>query len=187
MKDTLVVGDTFDFTTTVPDYPASAGYTLYYRLVPRTVGTPILFTASASDDDYRVQIPPLTTADFAAGEYTWYGWIEKSGERYQVDSGTVTLQENPATVAAYDGRSPARAALDAINAALAAYGTTAFSNVKSYTIGNRSMEFRQFTDQGDLLAYRSALAAEVWREDAAVKMAAGQPNPRQVRVRLARA
>jgi hypothetical protein len=29
-------GDTLDFTTSVPDYPASAGWTLKYRLVPRT-------------------------------------------------------------------------------------------------------------------------------------------------------
>jgi hypothetical protein len=187
VKDTLTVGDTLDFTTSVPGYPASSGYTLKYRVIPRTSGAAILLTATAVDDDYRVQYPPAVTATWAAGEYTWSAWIEKSGERYSVDSGIVTLKVDPAVVAAYDGRTPARAALDAANAALAGYGNEAFSHVSGYTIGNRSMQFREFRDQGDFLAFRSQLKAEVWREDAAVAMAAGLPNPRQIRVRFSRA
>ena len=182
MRDTLIVGDSLDFTTSVPAYPASDGYTLTYRLIPRTSGTAITLVATTSGEDYRVTIAPDIAATWTAGEYTWSAWVEKTGERYSVDSGTVTLKVDPAIVSAYDGRSTARKALDAINLALETYGAQA--HISEYTIGNRSMKFK---DQADLLTMRASLAAEVWREEAAVKMAAGFPNPRQIRVRMARA
>jgi hypothetical protein len=182
MQEILIVGDTLDFSTVVPGYLSTDGYTLIYRLVPRVSGTPITLTALADGDNYRVAESPVTTAAWTAGEYTWSAWVEKTGERYSVDSGTVTLKVDPAVVNAYDGRSPARKALDAINDALGTHGSQA--HVLEYTIGNRSMRFK---DQSDLLTMRASLAAEVWREEAAVKMAAGLPNPRQIRVRMARA
>lgn len=45
MQDVLIVGDTLDFVTSVPAYPASSGYTLKYRLIPRVSGTAITLTA----------------------------------------------------------------------------------------------------------------------------------------------
>jgi hypothetical protein len=184
MERTLFVGDTLDFPTAIPDFPATAGYTLTYRLVPRVSGTPITIISGTDSDGerYRTQVEAVTTATWTAGEYSWWATISKAGDEITVDKGVVTLLPDPRTVAAYDGRSPARAALDAVNAALSTHGSQA--HVLEYTIGNRSMRFK---DQADLLTMRAALAAEVWREDAAAKMAAGLPNPRQIRVRTARA
>jgi hypothetical protein len=191
MRYTLIVGDELDQTTEVPAYPASDGWTLYYRLIPRTSGTPILLTGSASGDSHRHQVASAVTATWAAGEYSCFAWVENvGGTKHTVDPETgapgdtslvVTLRGNPRTMATYDGRSPARVALDAINTALATHGAQA--HILEYTIGNRSMRFK---DQADLLTMRSSLAAEVWREDAGAKMAAGLPNPRFIQVRLGR-
>jgi hypothetical protein len=183
MKDSLIIGDTLDFATSVPDYPASAGYTLKYRLIPRTSGSAILLTASAAGEDYRVQYAPATTASWTAGEYTWSAWVEKTGERYSVDSGTVTLKADPGAVAAYDGRTHARKMLEQIETALEGWAATG-GHIAEYEINGRRMKY---ADRADVLAMRNNYKAEVWREDAAAKMASGLPNPRQVRVRMARA
>jgi hypothetical protein len=198
MKDSWFIGDAQDFTTSVPDYPASAGWTLKYRLIPRVSGSAVELLSSPEGDNHRVVIASATSAGWTAGEYSCVAWVQNgSGEKHTVDpdvrnergntSLLVRLLPNPRTVAAYDGRSPARAALDAANAALAGYGSAAFSNVAEYSINGRSMRFREFRDQGEFLVYRSKLAAEVWREDDRALVAAGKPSKRFVYARCVRA
>lgn len=175
--DTLIVGDTLDFLTTVADYPPANGWTLKYRLVPRVSGTPIDLTAGNSGSDYRVQVSPTTTATWTAGEYSWSSWVEKSGARYTVDEGLVTLKADPATIASYDGRSPARKALDALNAGLETFGSNA--HVQGYSIEGREMKYRTFAD---FMAARDRLVAEVNREENATRTAAGLASKNRLRV-----
>lgn len=179
MNHTLIVGDTLDFPTSVSGYPASAGYTLTYRLIPLVPGTPITILAGANGDDYRTQVEAVTTATWAAGQYSWFAEISKALDKFIVDSGVLTLKPNPRTITGYDGRSPARKALDAIDAGLATFGANA--HIQEYTIANRHM---RFSTQAELIAMRSQLKDEVWREEAAAKMAAGMPNPRNIHVRF---
>ena len=80
----LFAGDTLQFDTTVPDYPASGGYTLKYRLVPRAGGSAYVITASANGDGYSVNVAAATTAAWIAGDYAWSAYIEISGARYTV-------------------------------------------------------------------------------------------------------
>jgi len=185
----LVVGDTLDFTDVVVDYPATDGWTLKYRLIPKfstPAQAPITLVATTLNvTDYRIQAAPGLTETWTPGLYSWARWVEKVGARQTLDPLTPFLEllADPSTTAqGYDPRTPARIALDAINAALATHGSQA--HILEYTIGNRSMKFNA---QADLLAMRASLAAEVWREDAASKMAQGLPNPRQIRIRTARA
>lgn len=164
---------------------------LYYRLVPRESGTPILLTGSATaNDEHRHFVASSSTANWTAGDYSCFAWVHNTstGAKITIDPETgvpgdtsvvVTLQPDPRTITSYDGRSPARKALDAINAVLATWGTN--SNIQSYTIGNRSMTF---ANKGEAVALRSQLKAEVWREENAAAMGAGLPNPRNVRVRF---
>jgi hypothetical protein len=60
ITDELIGGDTLDFTDSVPEYPASDGWTLKYRLTPRfasPVQAPITITASTFEvTDYRTQV-----------------------------------------------------------------------------------------------------------------------------------
>lgn len=184
MRDRIIAGDTLDFVTTLPDYPASGGYTLKYRLSPRTTGSAIDITCSASGDDHRCGAAAATTALWTAGEYSWACWVEKGAERYGGTEypwrGECTILPNPATTTTYDSRSDARKALDAMNAFLA--GSTDMS-VKRYTIAGRELERWPLAD---LLKARDKLKAEVWSEDAAAKLEAGLGNPRRVYVRFSR-
>ena len=184
MQDNLIIGDTLDFVTSVPAWPASAGYTLKYRLIPRVSGTPITLTASTSGvDDYRVSVSPTTTATWTAGEYTWSAWVEKSGERRTVDNGLVTIKYDPSTAAAYDGRTQAQKALEDCKTALANFQATG-GRVKSYSIGGRSMEF---DDAGGILTLMNYWQWQVTREAAATAVAQGLSDPRRIYVRMSNA
>jgi hypothetical protein len=183
MRDVLIAGDTLDFVTSVPAYPASAGYTLKYRLIPRfaVTGTPIIFTAATSGtDDYRVTVAPVVTATWVAGEYTWSAWVEKADERHVVDNGLCTLRPDPSFATDYDGRSMAQKALDDAKTALATFQATG-GRVKSYAIGGRSMEF---DSAGDILVLVSYWQIQVTRENQAAAVAKGLPDPRRILVRF---
>ncbi len=161
MKSELIAGDTLQFTTVVPDYPASAGWTLTYRLIPRTAGTAISFSGSASGDDYAIEVGASVTKDWVAGEYSWSAYVSKAGERHTVDQGTVKILDDPGVIAAYDGRSHARKTLDAIQAVIQNRAT---QDQKSYSIGGRSLERMPLSD---LLKLESAYLTRVANEDAA--------------------
>jgi hypothetical protein len=73
----VIVGDTLAFTVTVPGYPASEGWTLKYRLIPRASGSAIGFGSTASGAEHVVNVPAATTAAWAAGEYNWAAYVER--------------------------------------------------------------------------------------------------------------
>lgn len=183
MQQNLIVGDTLSFTTTLADYPASAGWSLTYRLVPRTSGSAIEIAASASGDDHVVSVSATTTALWAAGEYSWSGYVSKAGERHTVESGTITIKPDPGVVAALDGRSQAAKAVDDLRAALATY-TASSGHVSEYSIAGRTMKFKGSDDILKLLSYWEI---ELQRERAAEAAAKGQASPRRYYLRTGRA
>lgn len=163
MNQELVAGDTLDFTVSVPDYPATDGWTLKYRLTPRfTTPTqaPIDLTAAASGADYQVQAGPSTTAAWKAGTYTWARWVEKTGARQTLDeSGQLVLKADPsATVQGHDARTHASKVLDAIEAVIEGRAT---KDQEEYTIGDRQLKR---TPLADLIALRGRYKAEVLAE-----------------------
>lgn len=170
MRSEIIAGDTLDFETSVPDYPKSDGWTLTYKLIPRTSGTVISFNASGtadSADDYRTQVGSTTTDDWAAGEYSWFAYVGLAGERYTVDQGTLTILPNPADTTAYDGRSHARTVLEAIEAVIEG---RASKDQQSYSINGRSLQRMPIKD---LLAFRAQYRAEVEAEDAQARIDSG--------------
>lgn len=179
MKNKITAGDTLEFTTATPDYPASAGWSLVYKLIPRTAGTVISITSSASGDDHLLQVGASNTANWAAGDYSWVAYATKTGERYTLESGSITVAADPGVVTALDTRSSAKKALDAINLLLETYGSKAY--MQGYEINGRK---QQFHSPGDFLAFRSKLAAEVAREDNAARINAGLSPKNQVAVRF---
>lgn len=181
MKSELIAGDTLDFETSVPDYPKSAGWTLTYKLIPRTSGAVISFNASGTAvnaDDYRVQVGSTDTDDWAAGEYSWAAFVTKAGERYTVDSGTLRIKANPATASTLDSRTHARKTLDSIEAVIEGRAT---KDQMAYTIGGRELSR---TPLKDLLMFRDRYRAEVAREDADERREAGQPIASRLLARL---
>jgi hypothetical protein len=176
----LIAGDSLVFTTSVPDYPPSAGYQLDYRLVRRdAAGAAISFTAGTSGDVYSVAVTPATTAAWTPGRYTWASYASKAGERYTVGQGELVIEADPATITApYDNRSHARKVLDAIEAVLENRATT---DQQQVSIAGRSLVRMPVAE---LLKLRSVYAAEVRSEDAAIRAAAGLGAGGRVLVRF---
>jgi hypothetical protein len=73
----LIVGDTLSDTVTVPGYPASEGWTLKYRLIPRTSGAAIRFGTTADGDAHVLLVDAAITAAWVAGEYNWAAYVER--------------------------------------------------------------------------------------------------------------
>lgn len=185
MNEELVAGDTLDFTVAVPDYPASDGWTLKYRLTPRfasPVQAPVDLTATTNADGsrYDVQASPGTTADWGAGYYTWARWVEKSGARQTLDeSGQLLVKADPsATVQGHDARSHARITLDAIQAVIEG---RASKDQEEYTIGSRSLKR---TPLADLIKLHSRYQTMVQAEDAQERLRNGLSTGGKFQVRL---
>lgn len=172
-QQTLVAGDSLNFLTGGGAYPASAGWVLKYRLVPRTAGgTPIDITAAAEGDDHRVAVAASTTSSWGADAYTWASWVDKAGEVYTVDAGQIVVQPDPRNVGAgHDGRSVARKALEDARTAFAAWSPTR----RRYRIGMREMEFGT---AADILVQVHYWEREVEKEDAAAARAKGRQTSR---------
>lgn len=187
MQQNLIVGDTLSFTTTLADYPASAGWSLTYRLVPRTSGSAIEIAASASGDDHVVSVSATTTALWTAGEYSWAAYVTKDAERHTIEGwtstdgrygggSTILLRPDPAIATSYDSRSSARKTLEAIEAVIENRATR---DQQEYSIAGRSLKRTPITD---LLTLRSTYKNEVAREEAA-----GNPHGRRYYLRMGRA
>lgn len=190
MNETLIAGDTLDFTVSVPAYPATGGWTLKYRLTPRfatPVQAPVVLTATtnANGVDYNVQSAPAVTVLWAAGLYAWARWVEKTGARQTLDeSGELLVKPDPsATVQGYDGRSQAAKAVEDLLTIKATFQSTG-RLVESYTIGTRSMTFKNSADlEKELRFWQVQLA----KENTAANIARGLGNPRRAYVRFDRA
>ena len=177
MQTSLTAGDTLSFTTLLPDYPASAGWSMVYKLIPRTAGTVISITSTASGDDHLVQVGSSTTANWAAGNYSWVGYAVKSGERYTLESGTITINADPATAATLDTRSHARKTTEALEAWIESRDPA----VAKYEIAGRKMEYIPI---GDLLKMRQRYKAELAAEENAARLANGEGIGRKIQFRI---
>lgn len=171
---TITPGDTVQWTRTLADYPASAGWVLSYEFVNASARFAI--TASASGDNHAVSVPATTSDDYAAGWYDWRGKVTKAGEVHTIATGRT--QVLPSFGAAVDARSTARRMLAAVEAVLEG---KAAADVQEYQVQGRQLKKYTFDE---LLRLRSALMAECAREDAATAAAAGQPDRRRVYVRF---
>ena len=168
-------GDTWRWTRSLADYPASAGWALSYTLI--NASAKITVNASASGDDHAVTVAAATTAGYAAGTYDWRARVSRAGEVYTVGEGRLTVR-NAFSAATFDARTHARKTLDAIEAVIEG---RASSSTAEYTIAGRSLKH---IPVADLLALRDKYRAEVLREDAAAAVAAGLPDRRRVFVRF---
>lgn len=180
----IVIGDTLDFETSVPDYPNTDDWTLNYRLLLlESAGTAISFTAGGTPVDdplgYRVQLAPATTAAWTAGTYAWNSYLTKTGARYTVESGQVVLLPDPAvTTAPRDNRSMAAQTLAAIETVLL---RRAGKDASEYTVKDRQWKY---TPIPDLIKLRDYYAGLVRAEQNALLIANGQAPKSKVVVRL---
>lgn len=172
----LNAGDTWRWTRTLDDYPASQGWTLSYTLI--NAAAKITINASASGNDHAVLVAANTTGGYAPGAYEWRARVSKAGEVYTVGEGRITVR-NALAASTLDTRSHARKTLEAVESVIEG---RAGSAVLEYQIAGRSLKHIPIAD---LLVLRDKYRAEVMREDAAAAVASGLPDRRRVFVRFA--
>ncbi|KQP39670.1 hypothetical protein [Pseudorhodoferax sp. Leaf274] len=173
----IVAGDTVAWRKVLPAYPASEGWVLAYALI--NAARRIDITSSAAGADHQVNLQPSTTAGYVADAYEWVAVVTRAGERHTVGRGQMRVQPDLMAASAHDGRTSARKALDAVNAAMETYGNKAY--LQSYQIAGRSQSFRS---PSEFMAFRSQLMAEVRREEMAGRLAAGMGGANMVGVRF---
>lgn len=177
----ITAGDTYSQRVDLAEYPASAGWVLKERLIPRAGGPVVEITGTADGDTHVLAAAAAATAAWVPGDYGVARWAEKAGESHVVEQGQTAIAPDPRTMlGATDTRSQAEIALAAAKAARDAWNPTQ----RRYRIGDREMEFNS---PGAIAEHISKLEAEVKREQAAQAMAAGRPNPRKLLVRMGRA
>lgn len=170
----FVIGDNWSHTESLSAYPASAGWVLKARLVPRTSGTAIAFTYAATGDDHVATVADTTA--WGVGSYSAIQWVEKSGQVVTVSQSVIQLLPNARTATTLDSRSANQIALDNVRASLQA---NASQDVLRYSIGGRSLEHYSVAERLELLNH---LVAEVKREQAGAT-----PGRRKVYAAVARA
>lgn len=163
----LRAGDTWKWTQSLSDYPASA-WTLKYRFKSTVGGFEI--TASTSGDDFAVTVSAATSANYPPGRYDWQAWVEGgTSEKYTVGTGSADILpdlRSTSATALQDVRSHARKMLDAVQAWLENRDPA----VAEYEIAGRRMKYIPLAD---LLKLRQRYLAEVAAEDRAAKIARG--------------
>lgn len=176
IPETITAGDTAEWTRQLSDYPASAGWSLAYRLINSAATIDI--SSSASGDDHAVSVSAATSAAYAAGEYRWQEFVTKGAERHTIATGAITIAADWAAASAgIDIRSDAEKTLAAVNAWL----TTKDPGVSEYEIAGRRIKYIPI---GDLLKIRSSLQREVREEKAALLVGQGIAPANRLRVRF---
>lgn len=172
-------GDTVTWRKSFADYPASAGWTLYYRLINAAGKFDI--TATADGDTHLVSVPKATTDDWTAGDYTLLAWVADGTDRVSLPTGRITVQPDLAAQAAgYDSRTQAKKMLDAVDAALLSLSTGERLAVIEAEVAGRRLKY----DINGLTKLRNLYAAQVRSEEAAERAAQGLAPRNKIYVRL---
>jgi hypothetical protein len=179
MQTKLIIGDSLSVLDTHADYPASAGWILKYRFVPRISGAAIQLTSVAEGDSYRTTVSSSTTAGWTAGNYAWSKWVEKGSERKTLESGEIVFLPDPAQMTVgTDTRSHVEKVLDSIEAMLEGKAT---KDVQEYTIADRQLKHYTVPE---LLVWRDKYKAQLAAERAAKSLTKGTGLGRKILVRL---
>lgn len=171
----VTAGDTVKWTRTLSDYPAGT-WTLSYTLI--NAASKIAITASASGTDHLVSVTPATSAAWSAGLYDWQAYVTDGTDRYQVDSGRITVNANYAGATTLDDRSHVKKTLDAIEAVIEGRASQA---QQSYTINGRSLTRIPLSE---LYEFRKQYQAEYAAELQAERIANGMGSGRRVLLRF---
>ena len=147
---TFRAGDSVSWTIAIPAHAASAGWVLKYRLLT-AAGLSSDITATASGDDFAVDLTAEQTATWTEGKATLVRMVEKSAQRITLGAPVVTILPNLALAANHDGRTRNEKALEDAEAALADYLAAGQMHVAEYEIAGRTMKFRSVQEIKELI------------------------------------
>lgn len=170
----LRAGDSAAWTESLPDYPASDGWTLKYRILWRA-GAPVDFSASASGDDYAVSLAAADSAAWTPGPATLVRWLEQGADRVTIGRQPIEILPDLTVATEFDGRTTSERGLDDARAALAAYTASGRGHVEEYEVAGRRLRFRAVQDIKDLIThYEAEVAKERALRAAVAGVAAGR-------------
>lgn len=184
---TIQAGDTVSWvdartTDTLGNTLSSTSWVLTYflRFNAASEAATVVGTAR-SDGGWGFTISATTSSGFDAGTWYWQALATSGIEKLTLGAGTLAVKPGLAytgTATAFDGRTQAEKDLEAVQGAIRAIVSR---GAKYYMIGTR-----QFTslDLPGLMQREAQLKAEVNRERAAEKVAAGLGNPGTMFVRF---
>lgn len=179
----LRAGDTWEWRREdLSDYPAST-WALTYRFKNSSGGFEVV--ATADGDLYAVSVAAATTAAYTAGTYQWQAQVVNGSEKHTVENGTLTVLASffaTSATTAYDYRSHAQKALDAINAQLESRAT---ADQREYEINvGGSMRRVVRASLQELIAAKQYYETLVASELAQQRATEGLPDPRRSYVRF---
>lgn len=169
-------GDSIAWTETLPEYPASAGWVLNYRLLWQS-GTAVDIATSAAGDDHAVSLAATVTAGWQAGSATLVKWVELALQRITLGQQPLTVLPDLTVATTFDGRTTNQKALAAAKAALESYLANGQAHVAEYDIAGRKMRFR---DAEQILQLIAHYEREVNREAAALSILNGGSPPGRI-------
>lgn len=184
---TIQAGDTVSWvdartTDTLGNTLSSTSWVLTYflRFNAASEAATVVGTAR-SDGGWGFTISATTSSGFDSGTWYWQALATSGIEKLTLGAGTLAVKAGLAytgTATAFDGRTQAEKDLEAVQGAIRAIVSR---GAKYYMIGTR-----QFTslDLPALIEREAQLKAEVNRERAAEKVAAGLGNPGTMFVRF---
>lgn len=157
-----VIGSSWFWDATYPDFPASDGWVLSYYLrggsdLTLANATPVGVTITASGDVYEVRVPgSVTAAVTVAGKYRLIGRVALAGEVHVVYNEHLLLLQDPSD--AVNAKTFNRQMLDAIETAMVA-GVAGSSDIQAITINGRSITYRDRAELNAAHAHYSLLVA----------------------------
>ncbi len=170
----ITAGNSYSWTVSSSDYPASDGWVVSYSL--SNTNEQFDITSVANGDDHDATILSASSQKYVAGVYDLVGFAVLSGERKIFYSQPCEIKPDPASM--NDHRSYAKRIVDAIEATIEG---KASADAQSLAINGKTLTRYPIAD---LLVFRDRFKREVATEDAARKLAGSNNSGGIVRVRF---
>jgi len=173
--DELIVGDTWAWTKSLPDYPAGGGWVLTYYVKNEAASFQI--TCTASGNDHLATVLAATSGTYAPGTYRYWARVVNGAQSFTVSQGDIKLLPNPASTGAFDSRSMSARIVEQLEQlALRRAGGR-----QQVTVDGISMVF---DTQADVIKALGYWKQQVATEQQADRIAKGLGSRRTIRVRM---
>lgn len=158
--------DTLTWRRALSIFPPAEGWVLSYALRGPSSAD---ITATVDGADYEATLPAPATP----GEYFLQGYVTLGARRTTIYNGNLTITPDLSAVTSdtYDGRSPNKKILDAIDAVIAGRATRSDSEYEIDFGGTRRRLKSVSLDE--LAKMRGIYAGKVWRENNSGKIGPG--------------
>lgn len=177
----MVAGDRLQWTKRLADFPAASWTLTYYFRSRLNAIYDFGIVAVASGNDFSVDQPPSTTAQWNPGDYSWQSFVSAAGDRKLVGSGALLITENPSdSTSPIDGRSWARRCRDNLRDVLEGKAQRDTIRYVMTAVGRSEDKFTW----EDIIGAISYFEGIVLQEEAAESAARGEASGKNVFIRF---